>query len=323
MVEFADNSYRVALICPYFGKPPNYFHLFLESCRRNQTFQFYILCDFGDQQELPDNVKLIQTSLLDVEKAANSKLPHRVRLKHSYKLCDLRPAYAIIFEELVDGFSWWGFFDLDVIWGDLEAEWAKFLKTKKNKFLIRGHLSVFRNTYTWNNLWRYQGVGVPDFSEIMLIDRPCYYDEWGGVAKIIKAKGMLSDVHNPYVMAGVYPYRLRLSLTNTDRDRSLQTFAFKDGKVFRYWLEGSGELKFDEWILIHLQKRVMGFEAEINTGSNFLMDRRGFHLMALDDSIRGSILRNHSSFFEDFMYYLSFRIKNFRMKVRRLIVCRK
>lgn len=36
---------RIALIIPYFGKLPNYFHLWKESCKKNTAIDFILLTD--------------------------------------------------------------------------------------------------------------------------------------------------------------------------------------------------------------------------------------------------------------------------------------
>jgi hypothetical protein len=42
-----------------------------------------------------------------------------LNLSNPYKLCDYKPLYARIFSELVAPYDYWGWGDLDVLYGDI------------------------------------------------------------------------------------------------------------------------------------------------------------------------------------------------------------
>jgi hypothetical protein len=48
---------------------------------------------------------------------ASRKLDLDIKLTYGYKLCDLKPAYGLIFEEYLKHYDFWGHCDLDIIWG--------------------------------------------------------------------------------------------------------------------------------------------------------------------------------------------------------------
>ncbi|MGM9777260.1 MAG: DUF6625 family protein [Prevotella sp.] len=63
---------KIALVIPYFGKFNNYFHLWMESAKRNETVDFHIYTD--QQVENIGNIKVHQTTLSEISDLAVSKL---------------------------------------------------------------------------------------------------------------------------------------------------------------------------------------------------------------------------------------------------------
>ena len=111
---------RVAVILPYFGKFPNYFTLYLYSCSFNPKIDFLIFTDILYEDQYPDNVKFITLSFKELQETAQYKLGFRIELSNPYKLCDLRPAYGVVFADYIKGYDYWGYGDIDVIYGDLQ-----------------------------------------------------------------------------------------------------------------------------------------------------------------------------------------------------------
>ena len=76
----------------------------------------------------------------------------------------LKPAYGEIFKEDIKIYDFWGFADLDIIWGSIES----FIDDNKlNRFdiltsrekNIAGHFTLLRNTNKINKLYK----KVPDY----------------------------------------------------------------------------------------------------------------------------------------------------------------
>ena len=110
---------KVIIINTYFGKLPNYFQLWLDSCGKNPEFNWVVVTDdnLNGNYIIPENVSIAHMSLSDVEKRIYYYLNLKNDYLTAYKLCDFKPTYAAIFPELVKGYTHWGFCDLDVIWG--------------------------------------------------------------------------------------------------------------------------------------------------------------------------------------------------------------
>lgn len=113
---------RIAFLNIYIGKLPWYFLYFLHSCETNNTIDFYILTD-DDKNivHIPENVKILKYSLKDFNRAASKKLNLKINVEKAYKLCDFKPAYGIIFENLFKNYDFWGYCDIDIIWGNIRT----------------------------------------------------------------------------------------------------------------------------------------------------------------------------------------------------------
>lgn len=102
------------------GEFPWYFDYFVCSCSFNPSVDFFIITDNATYEKpLPKNVKLIHNSLEEVSKIASHKLGLDIHINYPYKINDFKPAYGLIFSELIEGYDYWGFGDIDVIFGKI------------------------------------------------------------------------------------------------------------------------------------------------------------------------------------------------------------
>jgi len=72
--------------------------------------------------ELPSNVHFQQMSRADVAgrlKSIGVKVPSEGLV--GMKAADFKPLYGALFEKEVEGFSHWGFMDIDMVWGNVDA----------------------------------------------------------------------------------------------------------------------------------------------------------------------------------------------------------
>ena len=124
---------KCVLILPYFGKFNNYFQLFLKSCEKNPQYNWKIFTDNDECYVFPVNVEVIKTSLEEVKNIAESKLGFSICLDKPYKLCDYKPAYGLIFEEMIGEYEYWGHCDCDLIFGNLDKMLIPLLKKGYSK----------------------------------------------------------------------------------------------------------------------------------------------------------------------------------------------
>lgn len=161
-------THRVCLVLAYFGKWPPWISYFVESCRSNPRFTWLILTDIGDLPEKADNVLVRPMTLAIMKERTALTTGLDVCLEHTYKCCDLKPLYGKIFANELAEFDFWGYTDLDVVYGDLDKFVTdKILQecdvyTAAPRVLV-GHFTLFRNTSTLAELFK----KVPDCEKIL------------------------------------------------------------------------------------------------------------------------------------------------------------
>lgn len=154
----------IIIIIPYFGKWPFWMPFFIESCRANPNINWLLLGDCAVLEDLPNNVEQRFFAFLDYCAFVSVCLGINFNPSNPYKLCDLKPALGFIHAEDVAGYDFWGFSDLDLIYGDLRSYFSderlrkyKVLSTHERR--ISGHFCLLRNEPELNSLfWK-----IPDF----------------------------------------------------------------------------------------------------------------------------------------------------------------
>lgn len=154
----------IIIIIPYFGKWPFWMPFFIESCRANPNINWLLLGDCDVLDDLPNNVEQRFFAFVDYCAFVSECLGINFNPSNPYKLCDLKPALGFIHAEDVAGYDFWGFSDLDLIYGDLRSYFSderlrkyKVLSTHERR--ISGHFCLLRNEPELNSLfWK-----IPDF----------------------------------------------------------------------------------------------------------------------------------------------------------------
>lgn len=149
----------ILIIIDYFGsKWPEWFPIFLESCRQNPTINWLIHTDCPCDSFDINNVAFQYITFEDYIKSVNNILDVRFDPADYYKLCDLRPMYRVLYKEEIKTFDFWGYGDLDVIYGNIRHFYTdKVLENKvisTHTWCISGHFALIRNEEWLNNAFR-------------------------------------------------------------------------------------------------------------------------------------------------------------------------
>lgn len=141
---------RIALIAVWLGLPPTYLPAFLRSANRNRSFDWLVFADWtGLDLELPPNVRLFGASRTRLVARCYRTIGFVPSLADPNKICDLRPLYSRIFARELDGFDYWGFCDLDCVWGDLDSAYGPAIRdgvdvVTSRERVLAGHFTVIR-----------------------------------------------------------------------------------------------------------------------------------------------------------------------------------
>jgi hypothetical protein len=151
----------IVLIVCYFGTWPEWFQIFIRSCQLNPTinFIFFTDCLINEQTQCSPNIEFHDFSLKEFNMVASHALGFPVEITNNYKLCDFKPAYGVIFKDHIKDFDFWGYTDIDVIFGDIRGFIDDSLLTKydvitaKKQYLL-GHFTIYKNSSSNNSLFK-------------------------------------------------------------------------------------------------------------------------------------------------------------------------
>jgi len=153
---------KICVLIPFFGTWPEWFSFFLLSCKYNPDIDWFFFSNCGDLPITSKNLKLINMTLDDFNVLASRKTNIIIKLKHPFKLCDLKPAYGIIFEDYIEDYDFWGYGDIDLIYGNIK----KFIKPEvlknydiisSHKDFLAGHFCLLKNSPLVKDLFMYGG----------------------------------------------------------------------------------------------------------------------------------------------------------------------
>jgi hypothetical protein len=156
--EMPATAPTILVLIPWFGRWPKWLRFFLESCRWNPTIDWLLISDCGTPPDLPPNVGLIDITLEAYRNLISARLGIDAREVSPYKLCDLKPALGAIHSDAVAGYDYWGFGDLDVIYGDIRSIYTPDVLThdviSTHATTVAGHFALIRNSRRMVNAFR-------------------------------------------------------------------------------------------------------------------------------------------------------------------------
>ncbi|MFA5329762.1 MAG: DUF6625 family protein [Prolixibacteraceae bacterium] len=178
----------ILIIIPYFGKFPKPFKFWLQSAYNNPTVNFLIFTD--NQIESKENIKVRQMTFNDFRNKIQSKFDFEIALKTPYKICDFRGAYGYIFAEYTQNYDFWGFGDIDLIYGDIRHFLTGEVLSKHKVILGLGHLTLYKNTEECNHFFESKIEGFQYYKDVFSKPRNYLFDEFlhGGLSDMWKCK---------------------------------------------------------------------------------------------------------------------------------------
>lgn len=310
------------IIVPYIGRLPNYFQLFLNSCEKNESFNWLVLTDDDTKYRYPNNVEVKYTSFYELKELFQSKFEFPLSLDKPYKFCDFKPAYGYIFSDLIQGYDFWGHCDLDLIFGDLKKFITNEVLSSYDKIFRLGHFTLYRNSDENNKRFMLPLNGQSIYKTVYSNPGPHIFDE-----DIRKDNININTIYRQYgipiyhqnICADIYTKSSNFKLTYFDFETDKKVieknkksiFIWDNGKVIRY-CQTDGILKTEEYAYIHLQKRNMSLDKLVENSNYYSIIPHSFE--PLDEKIN---LDNFSKLkFKYFnLHYFRLRYKNFRIKL--------
>lgn len=261
---------KIALILPYFGKLPDWFYLWIESAGRNEEIDWLIYTDDKRKFDFPQNVHVQYITWNDMKEKVQKKFAFEVALDTPYKLCDFKPSYGEIFDEDLKNYDFWGYCDPDCIWGNIRRFITDDVLNKYDRILIRGHLSIYRNSEMVNSWYRTLS-DKEYFKTVYQSNNTFAFDEGSPIRKRCSINGMLYEAgieyYNEVHFDDIFPNYSNLisdhmikfatgDVEHFDFNAVKAGFHYSDGRLMLI-MYYCGKLYETESMYIHLQKRKM------------------------------------------------------------------
>ncbi len=110
---------KIGLVVPYFGKLPGNFQIWLNSCKYNGSVNWLLFTDDKTPYDYPENITVHYLEFNELLAKFQNHFDFPISLESSYKLTDYKVAYGEIFKEFLKGFDFWGYCDIDLIFGNI------------------------------------------------------------------------------------------------------------------------------------------------------------------------------------------------------------
>lgn len=125
--------------------------LFLRSCAENPDIDWLFFSDCGVPDNLPGNVQVRTVTYGDYCSLVSQRLKIEFQPESPYKLCDIKQALGYIHQDSLEGYDFWAFGDIDVIYGHLrtyftEQRLARYDLFSTHARRVSGHLCLMRNS---------------------------------------------------------------------------------------------------------------------------------------------------------------------------------
>lgn len=255
---------KICILIPYFGSFPKTFEYWLLSASKNPSIDFFIFTD----QEIVENkyndfsnikfIKMEKAGMINlIKNTINLYLPNLL----PYKLCDLRPAFGEIFNDYVSGYDFWGFCDVDVVFGNIRKFITDDLLKKYEKISCFGHFQLFKNNYKINHIYK----KIKNYDSIVSSSASFAADELF-FSKVCRSLGVKEFVSRTFFCDVDYlHYSFRNAHISCD-DIGYFIFHWENGKLI-----AKTKTKEIELLYCHLQKRNLSIPNKILKESFYIV----------------------------------------------------
>lgn len=297
---------RACIIITYFGILPETIDIFTQSCRNNPEFEWLIFTDCKYNNP-PLNVHFEECTFDEIKDLIRRKLKMQIAIERPYKLCDFRPAFGIIFEDYLKEYDFWGYGDLDVVYGDLSKFITDDIMDKYDKIYACGHLSLVKNCEHCNNVYRLHTSNSWNYEKVFTDPNSWIFDEYRGINEKLIKKGF--KVYSEFEFADIdvtykrfrradkktinhvfckYPFKRKLPM-NYD----YQLFIWENGKAYHVYYDKKERLKKDELSYVHYRRKITCKNEDFSVGT-FIISNKG--VIKIDGEINKETIETYNEY---------------------------
>lgn len=264
---------KICVINVWMGKLSDTYPLWLESVKRNPSIDFFVVTDQIENLPEADNVKYIYQNLKSAKKIFENEIGIRIKLGKPYKLCDYKPFWWLFLKERIEEYDFWGYCDVDLIFGDIRSFLSDEFLDKYDKIFDAGNFTLYKNTQEIRNLYKRsqdKDLTVYPYKRMCRTDYSCYFDEFMGMS--ILSWKYLNEYYDQTKEDYIQDFSWKRLDFNSYITHKSFIFHINNGKVYEINVDENGIITDDlssgykgkEFLLVHIQKRKMTINLDLN-----------------------------------------------------------
>ena len=166
----------IVIIFPYFGTLPVQYNMWRASALRNPTVDFMF---FTDADIVPAENIIVHHMIFDeFRNIVQKAFDFPIVLDRPYKLCEYKQAYGYILQDYIKDYDFWGFGDLDLVYGNIRTFLTETVL--RHKFLLGwGHLTILRNDEDAVTYFMKEESGYQSYKNAFTTSKITFFDEYG------------------------------------------------------------------------------------------------------------------------------------------------
>ena len=165
----------IVIVFPYFGHLPTQYSMWRESAIRNPSVDFMFFTDA--EVEPTNNIIVHRMSFHDFLQIVQTSFDFPIVLDRPYKLCEYKQAYGYILQKYIINYDFWGFGDLDLVYGDIRSFITDSVLEKK--FILGwGHFTLIHNDEDTNTYFMKKEEGYQYYKDAFTTSKITFFDEF-------------------------------------------------------------------------------------------------------------------------------------------------
>ena len=261
----------ICYIVPYFGKLPPNFDLWLLGCKCNPTIDWIIYTDDRTDYDYPENVKVKYCTYAYFTSRIQGFYDFDVSFDRPWRLALMKPAYGEIFQDDIKGYDFWGFCDIDLMWGNIRNFYTDEILNRYDRVGFQGHSTLMRNTEQNNKIYRAIVPGAINYIDVFSGKSDFSFDG-NGLDAIFQYLG--KEYYHNTDFANLLKYNSGFYLyampDDDKQNNKFQIFTWHGGTLLRHYLNKNGSIESREFCYIHFWCRPMKFDVHtLNTDSTY------------------------------------------------------
>lgn len=167
---------KIVIIFPYFGNLPPQYRAWRATALYNPTIDFLFFTDAD--MDPAENIIIHKMQFSAFRQIVQEAFDFQITLNRPYKLCEYKQSYGYILQDYIKDYDFWGFGDLDLVYGDLRFFFTEDVLS--HKFLLGwGHLTLLHNDEDTNTYFMKQVQGYQNYKDAFTTNKITFFDEFG------------------------------------------------------------------------------------------------------------------------------------------------